>query len=79
MNFSSPVTVRRRKGELLFEFFALNFEQTIQNTFRIVVLVKNYPPELCKIVQSSFDGVRHIVGILCRKLLALKNTSCRPH
>ena len=78
--------VRRFMYDRLPQFFALNFELTIQiafvltwNTFRIVVLAKNCPQELCKIVQSSFDGVRHIVGILCRKLLALKNTSCRPH
>ena len=68
------------------QFFTLNFELTIQIsfvitliTFRVVVLVKNYLHELRKIVQSSFDGVRHIVGVLCRKLLTLKNTSYRPH
>ena len=78
--------VRRFMYDRLPQFFASNFELTIQitfvitwNTFRIVVLVKNCPQELCKIVQSSFDSVRHIVGILCRKLLKLKNTSCRPH
>ena len=53
--------------------------KSCRNTFRIVVLVKNCLQELCKIVQSSFDGVRHIVGILCRKSSTLKNTSCRSH
>ena len=64
------------------QFFASKFRANYPNyfryhlkTFRIVVFFKHCLQELCKIVQSSFDGVRQEK----RKLLTLKNTSCRPH
>ena len=80
----AKIHVRSFTSSLRFEFRANypNMSKLLSlslEILRIVVLVKNCLQEICKIVQSSFDGVRHIVGILCRKLLTLKSTSCRPH